>query len=137
MDLFEHPDKLPDSVQVILDKYSEDWDDSYDDCRNMLLEMEAVGYTFDYYLDAVPYDLRRIVKKGEKYQLEELDTFFLERGCYIPDFSLNDNGDNVSIQHKTDPNKSILLKLVEMKDGVKTYECVHTDVDIETGDEEE
>ncbi len=131
MDLFECPEKLPDSVQAILNKYGEDWDDTYENCRNMLLEMEAVGYTFDYYLDACPYDLRRIVKKGEKYRLDELATFYTERGCNIPEYSLNDNGDNVSIQHKTDPHSSILLKLIEMKDGVKTYECIHTDVDVE------
>ncbi|MEK6829794.1 MAG: hypothetical protein AABY15_06770 [Nanoarchaeota archaeon] len=130
MDLFEHYDKLPQAVRDIISKYGEDWDETYENCRNMLLEVEAHGYTFDYYLDAEPYDLRRMVKVGEKYQLDELDTFFAERGCNIPDYALNDNGDHVSIQHKTEPNKSILLKLVEMKDGIKTYECIHTDVDV-------
>ena len=59
IDLFAHYYLLPQEVQDVLAKYS-DWGDSYDECRAMLKDMEAVGYTFEYYLDAVPYDLRKI-----------------------------------------------------------------------------
>jgi len=57
-DLFEHYDSLPDNVKEVLDKYGEE-DETYANCANMLLELEAIGYTFDYYLDACPYALRK------------------------------------------------------------------------------
>jgi hypothetical protein len=59
IDLFAHPDKLPQEVQDVLEKYS-DWGESYEECKAMLIDMEAVGYTFDYYLTAEPYNLRKI-----------------------------------------------------------------------------
>jgi len=57
-DMFEHIEHLPSEVQEVLEKYSE-CDESYDVCRDMLEEMEAIGYTFEYYLDAEPYFLRK------------------------------------------------------------------------------
>jgi hypothetical protein len=35
-------------------------DETYENCYNMVTELESVGYTCDYYLDAVPFDLRKI-----------------------------------------------------------------------------
>ena len=32
--------------------------EDYESCAKMLSELEALGYTFDYYLDAVPFNLR-------------------------------------------------------------------------------
>jgi len=60
VDLFESVDTLPQEVQDIINKYQDDWEPTYENCRSMLKELEAVGYTFDYYLDAEPYDLRKI-----------------------------------------------------------------------------
>lgn len=57
IDLFEHWEKLPKRVQNVLSKYA-DADEDYENCAKMLSELEALGYTFDYYLDAVPYNLR-------------------------------------------------------------------------------
>ena len=59
MDLFEKYDELPLEVLDILEKYS-DMDETYENCGNMVTELESVGYTCDYYLDAVPFDLRKI-----------------------------------------------------------------------------
>ena len=59
IDLFEHLELLPIEVLSILDKYSE-LSDTYDNCRNLVYELEQVGYTCDYYLDAEPFDLRNI-----------------------------------------------------------------------------
>ena len=58
-DLFETPEKLPVKVQEVLDRYSLE-DETYENCENMLKEVEKLGYTFDYYLDAVPFDLRKV-----------------------------------------------------------------------------
>jgi len=59
IDLFAHYYLLPQEVQDVLAKYS-DWDATYDQCRAMLNDMEALGYTFEYYLDAEPYNLLKI-----------------------------------------------------------------------------
>lgn len=57
-DMFQHMEHLPIEVQAVLERYSE-MDESYDVCSAMLEEMEALGYTFEYYLDAEPYFLRK------------------------------------------------------------------------------
>jgi hypothetical protein len=57
-DMFEHSESLPSEVQAVLQKYAEA-DESYEVCANMLAEMENLGYTFEYYLDATPYFLRK------------------------------------------------------------------------------
>jgi hypothetical protein len=57
-DLFEHYDNLPKELKKVLDKYPEV--ETYDDCEKMLKDMNKIGYTFDYYLDAIPYNLRKI-----------------------------------------------------------------------------
>ena len=62
IDLFEDYENIPEKVAVILDRYKDEFgeDMDYQDTQNMLNEIEAVGYTFDYYLDNVPYGLRPI-----------------------------------------------------------------------------
>lgn len=58
IDMFEHIDQLPEEVQNILQNFGEC--ETYDHCEMLLDELEPYGYTFDYYLDAVPYNLRKI-----------------------------------------------------------------------------
>jgi len=66
IDLFEDYKDIPKKLQKVLNKY-----DSYlsgGDYRQLeivLGEVEKVGYTFEYYLDAVPYDLRPIGTLGK------------------------------------------------------------------------
>ena len=57
-DMFQHIEHLPKEVQEVLNKYAE-CDESYDVCSAMLEELKALDYTFDYYLDAEPYFLRK------------------------------------------------------------------------------
>jgi hypothetical protein len=59
IDLFEHLELLPIEVLSILEKYSE-LDENYENCANLVYELEEVGYTCEYYLDAEPYNLRNI-----------------------------------------------------------------------------
>lgn len=61
-DLFECPESLPKRVLKILSKY-EVSDLTYKKCEKLLAELEYTGYTFDYYLDAQPFNLRRIENK--------------------------------------------------------------------------
>jgi hypothetical protein len=58
-DMFEHYEELPTEVQAILDKYSE-MDNTYENCGNLVGELETIGWTCEYGLSAEPYDLRRL-----------------------------------------------------------------------------
>lgn len=59
MDLFETPELIPDVISDIIESYNENID-LYKENERMLKEMNKHGYTFEYGLDGVPYDLRKI-----------------------------------------------------------------------------
>jgi hypothetical protein len=71
-DLFSTPELLPIEVQNVINKYSEDWGESYEECENMLKELRPLGYTFDYYLDASPFNLQPIEPITTLEQFAEL-----------------------------------------------------------------
>lgn len=58
VDLFEHYDLLPESVQAVLNKHGDV--QSYEECEALIRDLEAVGYTCDYGLDGSCYDLKKI-----------------------------------------------------------------------------
>jgi hypothetical protein len=59
-DLFETPELIPSEVQAVLETFNEDSANTYHELDRLLSEIEPMGYTFDYYLDAEPYGLRPI-----------------------------------------------------------------------------
>jgi len=59
-DLFDTPELIPDNVRAVIERYDNGDELSYDEIFKLHTEVEELGYTFDYYLDAVPYDLRKI-----------------------------------------------------------------------------
>ena len=62
-DLFKTPNKLPKEVQAILNRYSDleiKRGLNYKDLTRMGKEMAIYGYEFDFYLDCVPYNLRKV-----------------------------------------------------------------------------
>ena len=59
IDLFEHYDELPEEVQAVLNRYATD-DETYENAEALLQELQPLGYTFEYGLDASPYNLRKI-----------------------------------------------------------------------------
>ena len=68
LDLFETPELIPHEVQAVLDTLSEDAN-SYWELERIQKQVEKLGYTFDYGLDAEPYDLRPI-----DIQLNQIET---------------------------------------------------------------
>ena len=86
IDLFEDYENIPEKVQVILDRYSDEFggdgsDMDYKDTQNMLEEVEAVGYTFGYGLDNEPYGLRPIgVKLNELRDYEDFEDEEMAKG---------------------------------------------------------
>ena len=67
-DLFETPELMPSEVQAILETFDEDTSNTYLELDRLVNELENIGYTFDYYLDADPYGLR-----PNNVKLEELE----------------------------------------------------------------
>lgn len=65
-DLFEYPELLPDNVLAIIDKYASD-DMGYEECNALIDELYDVGYTCDYGLDGIPYDLRKLEDANEDH----------------------------------------------------------------------
>ena len=63
-DLFDTPELLPANVQEIVNRYSEKLingdGDGYTVCAEFVAELETVGYTCDYYLDAEPFNLQKL-----------------------------------------------------------------------------
>ena len=62
IDLFDNFDELPIEVQTILlnDPDASIGDGGYDVCERLLLQLEPLGYIFDYGLDCQPFRLRLI-----------------------------------------------------------------------------
>ena len=62
-DLFETPELLPETIKAILKRYSDleiKKGLNYKDLEKMGKEMAVYGYKFEYYLDCVPYNLRKV-----------------------------------------------------------------------------
>jgi len=60
VDLFDDIDSLPQEVQDVLAKHQLDWEGSYNKCNALVVDLEKVGYTCEYYLDAIPYNLKKL-----------------------------------------------------------------------------
>lgn len=64
-DLFECPNRLPKTIQSILKRFSDleiERGIQYTDLTQMSKEMAENGYSFEFYLDCVPYNLRKLNK---------------------------------------------------------------------------
>lgn len=57
IDLFEYYELLPKQVTDILDTFTVN---TYAECERVKKELNKIGYTFEYYLDAEPYNLHKI-----------------------------------------------------------------------------
>ena len=69
IDLFEDYENIPAEVQMILDEYSESFEDGdYIGLSKAQNELEQIGYTFDFYVDGDAYGLRPINVKLSQIQ---------------------------------------------------------------------
>jgi hypothetical protein len=69
-DLFENYDEQPEELAEITNFYAQKFDEDdydYEDSKNFLKAVEAIGYTFDYGLDNEPYGLRPIGTELNEY----------------------------------------------------------------------
>jgi hypothetical protein len=131
IDLFEHPEKLPKQVQAVLNKYSED-DNTYESLGKMLSEMKPLGYTFEYGLDAVPYDLKkiksnskpqpkRVKKSSEEVKINKVKTkktpFKFRKGTKV--HSSYFNSDGIVESYKFNKEFNEWQYLVKLNNGKK------------------
>ncbi len=117
VDLFEDYQNIPKKVKVVLDKYEEDFQDgNYKGLAEALKELKAIGYTFDYYLDGVAYDLRKIGQKGKSEANNEMDGGAFKNGgsvgkknyTYIPNENITELHAIINDAHVKFTNKDIL-----------------------------
>ena len=55
-------EELPVEIQLIIDKHYEiELEDYYYVCKDLLIKLNKLDYTFDYGLDGIPYDFRQIL----------------------------------------------------------------------------
>jgi hypothetical protein len=69
-DLFETPELIPSDVQAILESFDEESPNTYVELDRLVNELEVIGYTFDYFINADPYGLRPI-----NINLEQLEGY--------------------------------------------------------------
>ncbi len=69
-DLFETPELIPTEVKAIMDTFNDYSGNEYLELDRIVNELNEIGYTFDFYLDAEPYGLRPI-----NIKIEELDGY--------------------------------------------------------------
>ena len=73
-DMFAYYDELPTEIKEVLDKYAE-MDNTYENCGNLVEDLEELGWTCEYGLDAEPYDLRQLTN-FDKMDDESIDSIF-------------------------------------------------------------
>jgi len=78
VDLFEVQETLPINLQAILDYYSSEYgeDINYEQLTQMQAECKAIGFSFEWGLDAIPYNLRKIPTRIKK-DTEAIKTILL------------------------------------------------------------
>lgn len=60
IDLFENYELLPQQVQDLIKEYGEMEFPDYHDTEKFLEKMHLLGYTFDYGLDNIPIELKKL-----------------------------------------------------------------------------
>ena len=96
VDLFVERDGMPYEVKEVLERYEDEYgeDITYEALLQMQEDMENVGYTFDYGLDAIPYGLRPI--GVEITQLRDYDDDEYANGGMVKWQDVN-RGDNALV----------------------------------------
>ncbi|MCT4329551.1 JAB domain-containing protein [Elizabethkingia meningoseptica] len=61
-DIIDGFENIPEELEVVMEKWQQKIENGldYEDCANFQKDCEDIGYTFDYGLDSVPFDLRKI-----------------------------------------------------------------------------
>lgn len=66
VDLLDDWDSMPDDIREVMDRLSDLDSLDYSKVKEVEQAAEAIGYTFDWGLDGVPFNLRKAVGEGEQ-----------------------------------------------------------------------
>ena len=129
----EQYDTLPQIVKDVLDKYATDEND-YESCANLVKELNTIGWTCEYYLDAEPYNLRKLIKKGKSYTHSEIERFSTDIGMDEAEYDLHEHGryvvgQNILVLEHTSKDVTMTFVLTGTRGNDSIYECVYTDLD--------
>lgn len=98
IDLFEFYDQQPADLLKVTDKWGEkmaiDGLD-YEDCKKFLEEVQQLGYTFEYGLDAEPYGLRPLTKNELEIFSKNIESEHLI--AVINAFEINDTQKGIEL----------------------------------------
>jgi hypothetical protein len=136
MDLFNHQEELPQKVKDVLKEF-EDCEFTYDSCAQLVSALNEVGYTCDYYLDAEPYHLRKIIKAGDTYTYKELGLYHEDVNCYSAEFTKKEEGTweygkyVIELTNKENPNIKMKFILKGFYAGDSLFICSETTYDLE------
>ncbi len=110
VDLFEQYETLPQEVQDILLDFGDE--QSYEGCEKLLAELKPHGYTFEYYLDASPFNLTKINMK----QIDLRDNLKRKKYATTKETTLHINSKYVGFR-----SPSIGVGFIKQtKDGIRT-----------------
>lgn len=113
-DLFEFYEEQPKELREVCERWEEKCSNGldYNDCANFLNEVNQVGFTFEYYLDAEPYDLRPMTE-------EERHDYINENGLNFSLYLLDDTV--VKISENEYKNQETQHKISFTKEQLKDW----------------
>ena len=116
-DMFAYYDELPIEIQMILDKYAE-MDFTYENCGNLIDELEVLGWTCEYGLDAEPYDLRQLTN-FDKWDNETIDSVFETILNDIEIYTWLDNKDVADIRSNVRTRNEKIIYFISCEEKFK------------------
>ena len=60
-DMIDLPERQPIEVREIIDRFEQE-DNTYESCQNLVDELKTIGWSAEYGLDAIPYNLRKVYR---------------------------------------------------------------------------
>ncbi|MCD0480426.1 hypothetical protein LPB90_18460 [Chryseobacterium sp. LC2016-29] len=139
IDLLEHYELMPNELENICRPWLDKHDDvglSYEDCETFLTQVEGIGYTFEYYLDAEPYCLRPQSfdqQMGLLYTLNEPEQN-IEINRFIVDV-LTNNINPILLQESFEKLDSSSIEFLKFKGEDKAAELLAYINNIERNDD--
>lgn len=123
MDLFEHYETLPDNVKSIINSYENEEND-YNTCQRLIDDLEEVGYTCEFGLDAEPFNLQKILTLKEYSDLigYDMEAKTLEEIQDFAEVQLDVTLWDYPLEEKEDINSKVVL--VQTDFGLRLCETI-------------
>lgn len=121
IDFFERHELLPKKVQRIINNTGEA--EGYKGCDKLLKKLQSIGWTFEYGLDASPYDLRPMMDELYSAQCHRRNLPLIEG-----ERSRNGSGNQIDFELPIS-GKNAVWGEIEYNERLKRYEHLAQDSD--------